>query len=79
MSASFICSADFPVDDEAAASVQHAAQVVEGAADVEVGDVHVPVLVRLQRLDKAGSFPGGAPFLTPQTVRPRAPDRRWRG
>ena len=61
---------DFPVDDQAAASVQHAAQVVEGAADVDVGDVYVPMLVRLQRLDKAGSFLGGSPVSDPQQPGP---------
>ena len=61
---------DFPVDDQAAAAVQGAAQVVEGAADVDVGDVHVPVLVRCQRLDKAGSFLGGAPVPDAQQPGP---------
>ena len=61
---------DFPMDDGAAATVQHAAQVVKGAADVEVGDVDVPMLVRLQRLDKAGSFLGRSPVTDPQQPGP---------
>ena len=61
---------DFPVDDQAAASVQYAAQVVEGATDVDIGDVYVPMLVRLQRLDKAGSFFGGDPVPDPQQPGP---------
>ena len=41
---------NLPVHDGAAESVEDRAQVVEGAGDVEVGDVDVPVLVRTQRL-----------------------------
>src|SRR5256885_12396443 len=33
-------------------------EVVEGAADVEVRDVHVPVLVRQERLDEARPLGG---------------------
>ena len=44
--------ADLPVDGEPGAAVEQAAQVVEGAGDVEVGDIDVPVLVRAQRLDE---------------------------
>ena len=40
--------ADFPVDDEAAAAVEDGAEEVEGAGDVEVADIDVPVLVRLR-------------------------------
>lgn len=48
--------AELPVDDEPAAAVEQAAEVEEGAGDVDVGDVDVPVLVRLQRLHEALSF-----------------------
>ena len=34
---------DLPVDDRAAAAIQQAAQVVESATDVEIGDIHMPV------------------------------------
>jgi hypothetical protein len=44
------------MDDIPAASVQEAAQVVEGAMDVDVGDVHMPVFMRHQRLDEPGSL-----------------------
>ena len=37
---------DLPMDDGAAASIQEAAEVVEGTTDVEVRNIHVPVLVR---------------------------------
>ena len=37
---------DLPMDDGAAASIEEAAQVVEGAADVEVRNIDVPVFVR---------------------------------
>jgi hypothetical protein len=41
------------VDDGAGAAVEQGAEVVEGPGHVDVGDVHMPVLVRGQRLDKA--------------------------
>ena len=47
---------DFPMDDETAAAVKKAAQVVKRATDVEIRNIHMPVFVRLKRLDKAGSF-----------------------
>ena len=50
---------DFPVNDEPAAAVEDAAHVVERSGDVEVGDVDVPVVVRLQRLLESRSFLGG--------------------
>jgi hypothetical protein len=58
--------ADFPMHDGAAAAVQGAAQVVKSAADVDVGNVHMPMLVRGQRLDKAGSFLGWTPVSKAQ-------------
>src|SRR5262249_9492303 len=45
--------ADLPVDKEAAAAVEDAALVGEGAGDVEVRDVHMPGFVRAQRLHEA--------------------------
>lgn len=50
---------DFPVDDEAAAAIQETAQVVEGTRDVEIRDVHVPVLMHPKGLLKARAFLGG--------------------
>ena len=44
------------MDDIPATSVQEAAQVVEGAINVDVGDIHMPVFMRLQRLDKTSSL-----------------------
>ena len=51
--------ADFPVDDVAAAAVEDGAEEVEGAGDVEVADIDVPVFVGHERLDEAGAFLGG--------------------
>lgn len=51
--------ADLPVDGESATAIEEAAQVVEGAGDVEVGDINVPVFVRTQRLHEAVAFAGG--------------------
>ena len=39
--------ADLPVDDVAAASIEDGAEVVEGARDIEVGDVDMPVVMGL--------------------------------
>ena len=44
------------MDDGAAASIEKAAQIVEGASDIEVRDIHVPMFVRQQRLNEPGSF-----------------------
>jgi len=52
------CLAHLPVDEEAAATIQEATQVVKRAGDVEVGDIDMPVLVRQQWLDKAFAFAG---------------------
>jgi hypothetical protein len=41
--------------EETAEPIQNAAQVIEGAAQVGVGNVDMPVLVRLQRLLETGS------------------------
>jgi hypothetical protein len=51
--------ADFPVDDKAAATIENAAQVIEGSGDIEVADIDMPVLVGLQRLNEAGAFFAG--------------------
>jgi hypothetical protein len=51
--------ADFVVDDESAIAVEDGAEEVEGAGDVEVADVDVPVLVGCQWLDESGAFFGG--------------------
>ena len=45
--------ADFPVDDEAAAAIEDGAEEVEGAGDVEVADIDVPVLVRLAAVGRS--------------------------
>src|SRR5262245_47381812 len=44
---------DLPVDEGAAVAIEQAAQVVERPGEVEVGDVHVPVVVGLEGLCKA--------------------------
>jgi hypothetical protein len=44
---------DFPVHDEPTAAIKEAAQVKERPGDVDVGNVNVPMLVRLYRLLEA--------------------------
>ena len=61
--------ADFPVNDEAAVAIEDGAQEVKRAGDVEVADIHVPVLVGLQGLDKAGAFLGDVGRLPGQQSR----------
>ena len=50
--------ADFPVDDEAAVAVEDRAEVVERAADVQVAEVDVPMVVRTRGLVEALAFAG---------------------
>jgi len=45
-----------PMDDRTAEAIQNAAQVVEGAAHVDVGNIYMPMLVRVGWLLEAGSF-----------------------
>ena len=42
--------------EETAEPIQNAAQVIEGAAQVDVGNADMPVLVRPQRLLETGSL-----------------------
>jgi hypothetical protein len=44
------------MDDITTASVQKAAEVVKGAADVGVGYVHMPMFMGFERLDEAGTL-----------------------
>ena len=48
--------ADFPMDDEAAVAVDNRAEVVKRAADVQVRDVDVPMLVGTRRLRESLPF-----------------------
>src|SRR5260370_15167414 len=45
--------ADFPVDDETAATVEEGTQKVKGAGDVQVTDIDVPVFVAFQWMAQA--------------------------
>ena len=45
-----------PVDNRVALAIQNAARVVEGAAHVDVGNIDMPLLMRLVRLLEAVSF-----------------------
>ena len=49
-----------PMHEETTEPVQNAAQVIEGAAQVDVGNVDMPVLMRLQRLLETGSLARGS-------------------
>jgi hypothetical protein len=46
-----------PMHEETTESIQNAAQVIEGAAQVDVGNVDMPVLMGLQRLLETGRNP----------------------
>ena len=50
--------ADFPVDNETAATIEDGTQKVKGAGDVEVTDIDVPMFVGFEGLNKAGAFLG---------------------
>ena len=45
-----------PMHEETTEPIQNAAQVIEGAAQVDVGNVDMPVLMRLERLLETGSL-----------------------
>src|SRR5271170_6344975 len=45
-----------PMDDRTAIAIQNAAQVIEGPAHIDVGNIDMPMLVRLEWLFEAGSF-----------------------
>ena len=51
--------AQLPVHDVAAASIENAAQIVKCAAQIDVGDIDMPVLMDGERLNKARAFFGG--------------------
>ena len=57
------------MNDEAAVAIEDAAQEVKGTGDVEVADVHVPLLMRLERLHVAGAFLGDVGRLPGQESR----------
>src|SRR5438045_9709726 len=54
-----------PMHEETTESIQNAAQVIEGAAQVDVGNVDMPVLMGLQPLLETVSL---ARSLTPSTA-----------
>ena len=56
---------EIPMHEETAEPIQNAAQVIEGAAQVDVGNVDMPVLVRLQRLLETGSLADNLPAGSP--------------
>src|SRR5215467_14968895 len=58
-----------PMDDRTAVAIQNAAQVVEGAAHIDVGNIDMPMLVRVWWLLEAGSF--ARRFALPSGEQPR--------
>lgn len=46
------------MDDVAATSIQDAAQIIKGAANVNVRDVNMPVFMGLKRLNKTAPLFG---------------------
>ena len=53
-----------PMHEETTEPIQNAAQVIEGAAQVDVGNVDMPVLMRLERLLETGSLARWLAFPT---------------
>jgi hypothetical protein len=51
-----------PMHQKTTASIQHTTQVIERARQVDIGNIDVPVLVRLQRLFEAGALRDGFDF-----------------
>jgi hypothetical protein len=59
-----------PMHEEATEPIQNAAQVIEGAAQVDIGNVDMPVLMWLQRLLETGSLGGRVCSSTGITTQP---------
>src|ERR1019366_2350642 len=57
------------VDEEAAVTIEEGAQEIKRTGDVEVADIDVPLLVRLEGLDEAGAFLGDVGRLAGQQSR----------
>ncbi len=57
--------ADLPVDEKAAAAIEQAAEVEEGAGDVDVRDIDVPVFMHAERLLKAFALERGFAVVCP--------------
>jgi len=62
--------ANLPVNDRPAVAVEHRAEEVERAGDVEVGDVDMPVFVGFERLHEALALLGGSPLVAVEQARP---------
>ena len=54
MSVSLIDSRKIPMHDRTTVPIQNAAQVIEGRADIDVGDIDMPMLMRLEWLLEGG-------------------------
>src|SRR5215831_12991506 len=59
-----------PMNQETAVAIQDAAKVVERRANIQVGNIDMPVLVRLRRLFKPGPFLRRLPAPLPHQSRP---------
>lgn len=55
---------DFPMNDEPTEAIQHRNQEVECAAQIQVRNVDMPVIMRFSRLFEAFSFLAGARVVT---------------
>src|SRR5205823_3732293 len=51
---------DVPVNDATAEAIENAAEIVEGAAQIQIGDVHVPMLMQSHRRVEPASLLGRA-------------------
>ena len=61
--------ADFPVNDVATVPIYNRTLIIERATDIDVGDVNVPMLVRLLGLMKTRAFLGRLGRCRPQQTR----------
>ena len=71
--------ADLPMNDGPAVAVEHGAEEVEGAGDVEVRDIDVPVFMDLERLGEALALLRRSPAVGVEQPRPleHPGDARW--
>ena len=56
---------DLPMNNETTASIENAAQIIEGAANVDIRNIDMPMVMRAERLHKAGALEAflSVPFL----------------
>ena len=66
---------DLPMDDKTTTSIENAAQIIERAANVDIGNIHMPMVMWAERLHKAGALEAflSVPFLQQSCLAKNSP------